>query len=212
MAVKGTIVACDSNTESYGNNINVKSIDIFENSNEEVYHWTSCMMLFEAEYSRKLDAPIQNFIRRISRAEAQSLTENQERVESNLIVISECEHSKDNASSADPNDDNISSIGLDNNKWDTRNGNSSSSNNENDVKLPNYRKNKKNLCGCWFPSSSVSNVWQQLSYCCCLATHTHHSSLDPIGRFGVILLSFLLKLKNVRKADELLLLDINLMM
>lgn len=217
IAVKGTIVACDSNIESYSNNINVKSIDIFENSNEEIYHWTSCMMLFEAEYSRKLDAPIQDFIRTISRTQAEAISQNQESVESNKILTSRYEYTKNYGISQDVNDNDCFNTRLDGDNRGTGNGNissnsSSSSNTQKEIKLPDYRKNKKILCGCWLPSSSFSNVWQQLSYCCCHATHIQSSSLDPTGRFGVILLSFLLKLKNVRRADELLLLDINAMM
>ena len=235
--MKGTIVACDSNIEAYSNIINVKTIDILRNSNEEIYHWTSCMMLFEAEYSRKLDIPIENYIRAISQAQSQAISpepivsnENTANEAYANIFMNDNSITTDNALIVDVNVGKYNNNNNNNNnncrssgsKTNDSNGmDSSNDNNNNNNSLTNtssgcskindgnrFSRNRILACRCLVSSSAVSNVKQQLSYCSCIATHLITSSLDPNGKFGVMLLSYLLKLKNVQRVGDLYLLDI----
>lgn len=57
--MRGVIVACDSNTDSYGAIISVKKLDKLNSSNEEILHWTTSMILSEEAYEQKLSTPLQ---------------------------------------------------------------------------------------------------------------------------------------------------------
>jgi hypothetical protein len=60
--VRGVVVACDSNTDSYGATISVKKLDKLKSPNEEILHWTTCMIVSEEAYEQKLNTPLQNYI------------------------------------------------------------------------------------------------------------------------------------------------------
>ena len=49
ICVRGVLVACESNTDSFGPIISVKRYDIVKSSNEEILHWISSMLSSEAE-------------------------------------------------------------------------------------------------------------------------------------------------------------------
>lgn len=57
VSVRGIIVACDSNTDSYGAIISVKKLEKLKSPNEEILHWTTSMILSEEEYEQKLSTP-----------------------------------------------------------------------------------------------------------------------------------------------------------
>lgn len=60
--MRGIIVACDSNIDPYGAIISVKKLDKLTSPNEEILHWTTCMILSDEAYEQELKTPLQNNI------------------------------------------------------------------------------------------------------------------------------------------------------
>ena len=67
--------------------------------------------------------------------------------------------------------------------------------NEEDIAVNNLAQTK--FCSCNALSGTSSVVKEQLKYCTCVSYKTNPLSLDPLGKFGVLLLSFLLRQRKV---------------
>ena len=217
--MRGVIVACDSNTEPYRNIISVQTIIVLDSANEETYHWTSCMLLYEAEYSKKCGAPVQTYVNAINRAQLKSQNLSDSVTAPHVVYGTDSDvqriyHQDKNIvlGSGSNGDRNCSSISSSSSSSSCSSSSSSSRSNREENKLNSTYIQKKYLtCSCTEPSVSASLVKQQLGYCSCFATQSANSSLDPLGRFGVILLSFLLRLRSVLPSGVPLLRNIDAM-
>lgn len=66
-------------------------------------------------------------------------------------------------------------------------------------------------CSCDTSNGSVSVVKEQLKYCTCMSSKTNPLSLDPLGKFGALLLSFLLRQRKVLVEGKPLQTSLNLL-
>jgi hypothetical protein len=66
-------------------------------------------------------------------------------------------------------------------------------------------------CTCDASSGSFSVVKEQLKYCTCTSSKTNPLCLDPLGKFGALLLSFLLRQRKVLEEGKPLHISLNLL-
>lgn len=66
-------------------------------------------------------------------------------------------------------------------------------------------------CSCDASNGSSSVVKEQLKYCTCMSAKTNPLSLDPLGKFGALLLSFLLRQRKVLAEGKPLQTSLNLL-
>jgi hypothetical protein len=80
-----------------------------------------------------------------------------------------------------------------------------------DEEIVVHNEARTRSCSCDTSNGSFSVVKEQLKYCTCMSSKTNPLSLDPLGKFGALLLSFLLRQRKVLVEGKPLQTSLNLL-